>query len=400
MNDMSDKNDINDGGVYFDYNATTPVDERVLEAMLPFMRRRYANAASHHAPGRFARQAVERAREQVADAIDAHPSEVVFTSAGTESNNTIIKGVARLSAKNAVAVSAAEHPCVLCAARALAGMATPLFIGTRGSGLLDMEDLTDTLANNDCALLSVMTANNETGVLQDIPAIAAQAKRHGAFFHTDAAQALGKVPLSFAASGAHAMTLSGHKCYAPKGIAALIVKREVPFAPLLEGGGHQDGRRSGTENVAAIVGFGLACQLAAAEVDARARRYAALRQPLEDKLAAAGAVIFGADAPRLPNTCYFGFEQIDGDAMVTMLDQSGFAVTAGAACASMKDTPSHVLLAMDVPMELARTAVRFSLGEESTEQQVLQFADCAVALAQKLRQLSSVGAAAAGKARG
>lgn len=378
-------------GGYFDYNATTPVDEAVLEAMQPFWRDCHANAASHHSGGRAARQAVENAREQVAAALDAHPAEVVFTSSGTESNNTIIKGVAKMSAKSAVAVSAVEHPCVLCAARSLRGMAEPLFVAVDGAGRLDMADLDDTLSNNDCALVSVMTANNETGVLQDVAAIAERAHRAGAFFHTDAAQAMGKIPLSFRGSGADAMTLSGHKFYAPKGIAALIVRREVPFAPLLEGGGHQDGRRSGTENVPGIVGFGKACELAAARVQERMQAFAALRDALEEKLAAAGAVVFGAEAARLPNTCYFGFSGIDGDSMVTMLDQSGFALTSGAACASMKNDPSHVLLAMDIAAETARTAVRFSLGAGSTEEEVMQFADCAIALAKNLQQLSAMG---------
>ena len=378
--------------IYFDYNATTPLAEAVLEAMQPYWRTHYANAASHHALGRAARQAVETAREQVAEALDAAPAEVIFTSSGTESNNTIIKGVAKMSLKPGIAVSAVEHPCVLCAARSLTGMATPLFLGVDSSGRLDMTDLEETLAATDCALVSVMTANNETGVLQDTAAIGEQVHRAGAYFHTDAAQAFGKIPLSFAGSGADAMTLSGHKFYGPKGVAALIVKREVSFAPLLEGGGHQDGRRSGTENVPGIIGFGAACQLAAQNVAERQQRQAALRAQLEQRLVAAGAVIFGGDVPRLPNTCYFGFAGIDGDAMVTMLDQSGFAVTSGAACASMKDEPSHVLLAMEVPMETARTAVRFSLGMDSTEDEVMQFADCTISLAQQLQQLSAIQA--------
>lgn len=376
--------------IYFDYNATTPVDEEVLAAMQPYWRDCYANPASHHRPGLEARRAVDTAREQVAAALNAHPAEVVFTSCGTESNNAIIKGIARMSVKNAVAVSAVEHPCVLCAARSLRGSAEPLFLAVDENGRLDMADLDETLNTHDCSLVSVMMANNETGVLQDVAAIAERVHAAGAYFHTDAAQAMGKVPLSFAESGADAMTLSGHKFYAPKGVAALIVRREVSFAPLLEGGGHQDGRRSGTENVPGIVGFGKACELAAARVQQRREKFAAMRDQLEQKLHAAGAVIFGSGAPRLPNTCYFGFPGIDGDAMVTMLDQSGFAVTSGAACASMKDSPSHVLLAMEVPLETAQTAVRFSLGADSGEAEVDQFADAAITLARNLQQLSAV----------
>lgn len=375
--------------VYLDYNATTPVDEEVLEAMLPHMRESFANASSHHAAGRQARQALENAREQAAAALDAHPSEVIFTSSGTESNNAIIKGVAKMSTARTVAVGATEHPCVLCAARSLRGVWNVGFIAVDERGKLDMDDLDETL-RGDCALISVMTANNETGVLQDIPSIAARVRAAGAVMHTDAAQAFGKIPLSFAKSGADAMTLSGHKFYAPKGVAALLVRREVDWAPLLDGGGHEDGRRSGTENVAGIVGFGKACELAASRVSLMGEQIRRRRDKLEDILRSAGARVFGDETERLPNTCYFGFPNIDGDAMVTMLDQSGFAVTAGAACSSMKDSPSHVLLAMEVPNDEARTAVRASLGIATTEEDALRFAQTTVELAARLRGMSAL----------
>ena len=378
------------GEAHLDYNAGAPLDPRTLEAMLPFLREEFGNASSGHSFGRRARRAVETAREQVAEAAGARPSEVVFTSSGTESNNTIIKGAALMSMRQTTAVAATEHPCVLCAARSLqrgGGAYVPLAVDSRG--VLDMDDLRKTLAGGDCALVSVMRANNETGVLQDVAAIAKEAKAAGAIMHTDAAQALGKVPVDFSGWGADAMTLSAHKARGPKGVAALIVRPEVDWAPLLEGGGHENGRRSSTENVAGIVGMGAACALAAESL-AQAGRLAAMRDKMEEALTAAGAVIFGREAERLPNTSLFGFPKVDGDGMAAMLDQSGFAVATGAACSSMKDEPSHVLLAMGEPMELARTAVRVSLPPDIEEEKVARFTAAALEIQRRLLSLTSL----------
>ena len=378
------------GEAHLDYNAGAPLDPRALEAMLPFLREEFGNASSGHSFGRRARRAVETAREQVAEAAGARPSEVVFTSSGTESNNTIIKGAALMSMRQTTAVAATEHPCVLCAARSLqrgGGAYVPLAVDSRG--VLDMDDLRKTLAGGDCALVSVMRANNETGVLQDVAAIAKEAKTAGAIMHTDAAQALGKVPVDFSGWGADAMTLSAHKARGPKGVAALIVRPEVDWAPLLEGGGHENGRRSSTENVAGIVGMGAACALAAESL-AQAGRLAAMRDKMEEALTAAGAVIFGREAERLPNTSLFGFPKVDGDGMAAMLDQSGFAVATGAACSSMKEEPSHVLLAMGEPMELARTAVRVSLPPDIEEEKVARFTAAALEIQRRLLSLTSL----------
>ena len=378
------------GEAHLDYNAGAPLDPRALEAMLPFLREEFGNASSGHSFGRRARRAVETAREQVAEAAGARPSEVVFTSSGTESNNTIIKGAALMSMRQTTAVAATEHPCVLCAARSLqrgGGAYVPLAVDSRG--VLDMDDLRKTLAGGDCALVSVMRANNETGVLQDVAAIAKEAKAAGAIMHTDAAQALGKVPVDFSGWGADAMTLSAHKARGPKGVAALIVRPEVDWAPLLEGGGHENGRRSSTENVAGIVGMGAACALAAESL-AQAGRLAAMRDKMEEALTAAGAVIFGREAERLPNTSLFGFPKVDGDGMAAMLDQSGFAVATGAACSSMKEEPSHVLLAMGEPMELARTAVRVSLPPDIEEEKVARFTAATLEIQRRLLSLTSL----------
>ena len=379
---------MTDKRVYLDYNATTPVHEAVLAAMRPYWRDCFANPSSGHSDALRAREAVNRARAQVAAAVGAKPSQVVFTSSGTESNNALIKGVAKMSMRDSVAVAATEHPCVLCAARSLRDSFKVNFLAVDENGLVEKEEVEEALAER-CALLSVMAANNETGVRQDIPALAAKARAAGTIMHTDATQALGKIPVSFDEWGVDAMTLSAHKCYGPKGVAALIVREEVAWAPLLEGGGHERGHRSGTENVPGIVGFGVACEQIGDFTPATAA-IEKMRDNLEAELTAAGATIFAQQAPRLPNTCYFGFDAIDGDAMVSMLDQSGFSVAAGAACSSMKDEPSHVLLAMGVDIAKARTAVRVSLGAPTTEAEVESFAAVAKTLASQLLSMQSV----------
>ncbi|MGI9338644.1 MAG: cysteine desulfurase family protein [Gammaproteobacteria bacterium] len=382
---------------YLDNNATTPLAAAARAAMEPFLADDFGNASSRHSYGRRARDAVEKARTQVAEAVGAKSGEVIFTASGTESNNTFIKGAAAFSLRASAAVGATEHPCVLCAARSLGrgGISyAPLAVDKNGA--LDIADLHQTLAANKdgaaagCGLVSVMLANNETGVIQDIAKIAKIARQSGALFHTDAAQAVGKIPVSFAELGADAMTLSAHKAGGPKGAAALIIRGGVDFLPLMDGGGHEGGRRSGTENVAGIVGMGAAFAEAAANTDARAKKMRLLRDMMESQLCAAGAHIFAAAAPRLPNTSLFGFDGIDGETLVLMLDQSGFAVASGAACSSMKDDPSHVLLAMGETPQAARTAVRASLSADNTKEQITAFCDAARAIKARLQDLSAV----------
>ena len=381
---------------YFDYNATAPLEPAVLEAMLPYLREQHGNASSRHEEGRQAWAGVEQARAQVAAAVNARPEEIVFTSSGTESNNAIIRGVAEAAprTRRRIVVSAIEHPCVLCAARAAAnrdnGEMIP--IGCDRNGLLAMAELEQAVADGSACVVSVMLANNETGTLQDIVSVSAVAKAAGAVMHSDSAQALGKIPIDFATLGVDAMTLSGHKAGGPMGVAALVVRSEVEWLPLLEGGGHEHGRRSGTLNVAGIVGFGVAAELAAERSVAYGARIAPLRDQLEVRLRAVGVQVYGAGAPRLPNTSYVGFPGIDGEALVVMLDQAGFAVASGAACASFKDDASHVLQAMGYNSEQARCAIRVSLGPASTAEQVEGFAQVVQALGVRLRALSSVNA--------
>ncbi|HZX31328.1 MAG TPA: cysteine desulfurase family protein [Rhodocyclaceae bacterium] len=361
---------------YLDHNATTPLDPAVLETMLPWLREQYGNASSRHEYGRAARRAIDEARQQVAAAVGAHPTEVVFTSGGSEANNLFLKGAAASFKPGLVAVSAVEHPCVIKPAEQLARQGWQLRkIAVDGAGRIAPADYAEVLAHKP-RLLSVMTANNETGVVQDVAAIASEARATGAWFHTDAVQALGKQTIDFRrlnAAGVHAMTVSAHKAYGPKGAAALVVDKRVELQPLIAGGGHERGLRSGTENVAAIVGFGAACELAASRLESLPRHLAALRGRLEAGLARLGATIFSAEAERLPNTSYFAFANVDGETLVGKLDRAGFAVASGAACSSANPEPSHVLQAMGVAPEVARGAVRVSLGAGNTERQIDEF---------------------------
>ncbi|MBS1189017.1 MAG: Aminotransferase, class [Rhodocyclaceae bacterium] len=379
--------------VYVDHNATTPVDPAVLEAMLPWFREQYGNASSRHEYGRAARRAIDEARQRVAAAVGAHPTEVIFTSGGSEANNLFLKGAAACLKPGLVAASAVEHPCVLRPAEQLARQGWELRrIAVDEAGRVAAEDYAHILALKP-RLLSVMAANNETGVLQDVAALAAAAQTTGAWFHTDAVQALGKMAMDFRrlnAAGVHAMTVSAHKAYGPKGAAALVVDKRVELQPLIAGGGHERGLRSGTENVAAIVGFGLACELAAARLDSLPGRLATLRSRLESGLAALGAEIFGQGAERLPNTSYFAFRGIDGETLVGKLDRAGFAAASGAACSSANPEPSHVLRAMGVAPELARGAVRVSLGADNTETQIDDFIFALRTTLQGLQGLTAV----------
>ena len=362
--------------VYFDHNATTPLDPRVLEGMLPYLAAQYGNASSRHEYGRAARRAIDEARQRVAFAVGAHPTEVVFTSGGSEANNLFIKGAAACLSAGVVAISAIEHPCVREPAKQLTRSGWRLReIAVDSNCRVASADFSKVLAEKP-AIVSVMLANNETGAIQDIAALAGQAKPIRAWFHTDAVQAFGKRPVDFRmlnGAGVHALTLSAHKLGGPKGAGALVVDKRVELQALIAGGGHERGLRSGTENVAAIVGFGLAAELAVTRLDERAIRLAALRDELDAGLVAQGATIFAGAAERLPNTSYFAFADIDGETLVGKLDRAGFAVAAGAACSSANPEPSHVLLAMGIESRLARGAVRVSLGADNTTLQVRDF---------------------------
>lgn len=380
--------------VYFDHNATTAMHEAVLDAMLPYLREEFGNPSSRHALGIRARQAINRAREQVAAAVDVQPVQVVFNSSGSEANNLFIQGAASYLKPSQLIISAIEHPCVLRPAQELARKSEEKWtlhkLAVNHAGQVRVDDADIALSAHKTGLVSIMLANNETGVIQDIAAIAAKAKEHGAWVHTDAVQAFGKIPVSFSALNVHALTLSSHKICGPKGAAALIMDKRLLLKPLIFGGGHENGLRSGTENVAAIVGFGMACELASQQLTERGTYLAALRQRLEQGLGQMGATIFGAEAQRLPNTCYFALPDIEGDTMVVQLDQAGFAVASGAACSSVNPGKSHVLEAMGVDPMLARCAVRISLGNANTMAQVEAFLEAAAHIVKKLRNLGAL----------
>ncbi len=380
--------------VYLDHNATTPLDPRVLEAMLPYLTLHHGNPSSTHRFGRVARAAIERAREQVAALVNAHPSQVVFTSGGTEANNQAIKGVAAASVAGSVAIGTTEHPSVAEPANSLKESGWEVAVlPVDQQGRLRVS-VAETLRNLRPRLVSVMWANNETGVIQDIAALGAEARACGALLHTDAVQAAGKIEVDFAASGAQLMSLSAHKISGPKGVGALVVDGAVELKPLLHGGGQEKDKRSGTENVAGIVGFGAAAELAGARVADYASRVRELRARLESELSALGGIeIFGAAAERLPNTVCFGTAGVDGETLLLNLDRSGIAVSSGSACASQHREPSPVLRAMGIEPDLALSAIRVSLGHDSTKQDIETFV---AALAAQLRQLRRMAGRAVG----
>jgi len=376
--------------VYFDHNATTPLDDKVLEAMLPYLRERFGNASSRHELGTVARRAVDAARQQIGALVNAQPSQVIFVSGGTEGNNLFIKGAAGYLKPTQVAVSAIEHPCVAKPAQELArqGWKVRTFAATP-DGQIDLADMGAAL-HEPTGIVSVMLVNNETGVVLDVPAVAERARAVKAWMHTDAVQALGKIPVDFRALGVHAMTISAHKIYGPKGAAALVIDKRLQLRPIIHGGGHEQGLRSGTENVAAIVGFGAACELAAGRMQQLAQRLEAMRARLERGLHEMGAVIFGADAPRVANTSYFALKGIMGETLVIELDKAGWAVAPGAACSSANPEPSATLLAMGVDPDLARGAVRFSLGAGNTMEQVEGFLRALKAVVFRLKSLTAM----------
>jgi len=381
--------------VYLDHNATTPPDPLVVEAMRPWLSEQFGNASSRHGYGRAARAAIDEARRQVAAAVGAHGSEIVFTSGGSEANNLLLKGAAACMRPGLLAVSAIEHPCVIRPAEQLARRGWALHrLSVDAMGRVNAAEFSATMKRRP-QIVSVMLANNETGVVQDIEALADEARNSGACFHTDAVQAMGRIEVDFRrlnAAGVKALTLSGHKIGGPKGAAALVLDKRIEIEPLIAGGGHERGLRSGTENVAAIVGLGVACQLAVSRRAEVALRLLGLRGRLERGLGALGALLFGESAVRLPNTVFFALRELDGETLVGSLDRAGYAVASGSACSSASPEPSHVLQAMGVEPGLARAAVRVSLGPGNTPEQVDGFLSALRETVAKLKGLRAMTA--------
>ncbi|MEN8163449.1 MAG: cysteine desulfurase family protein [Acidobacteriota bacterium] len=376
---------------YLDFNATTPCDPRVVEAMLPFFSKEFANPASRqHGPGRAAFMALETARKAVAKAIGARSAtEIIFTSGATESNNLALTGAARaLTAKGRHLITqATEHPAVLEVMTRLKADGWQLTVlGVDREGRIDPEAVADA-CRPETVLISVMLANNETGVVQPIEEIAEAAHSRGVIVHCDAAQGPGKIAVDAGKLGVDLLSLSGHKCYGPKGSGALYVRRKTPplkLQALQYGGGHEQGLRSGTVNLPAAVGFAAALQFATDDLNCSTTNTGALRDAFEQSLGASipGAVINGAGAPRLPNTSNVAFPGVDGEALMASLPD--LAVSSGSACASVHPEPSKVLLAMGLPKKVAAGALRISLGKSTTPEEIHLAAE---RIAQEVRRL-------------
>ncbi|MFI3217907.1 MAG: cysteine desulfurase family protein [Methylococcales bacterium] len=357
--------------IYLDHNATTPLDERVVEAMLPFLKNYYGNPSSLYRHGRLVRSAIDAAREQVAALVGVSATQIIFTSGGTEANNLAL-AIVNPAAK--FAISAIEHPSIIQPALHLKNQGHELTILNVDSTGTITQDAINQVIEQQPQLVSMMLANNETGVIQNIAHYAEQLKANNILIHTDAVQALGKIPVQFDALNVDLMSLSSHKIYGAKGCGTLVVGSGVVINPLIYGGGQEQNRRSGTENVAAIVAFGKAAELANNELTQRSKHHSSLRILLEQRLASIPKLtIFAEATPRLPNTVLFGIEGIDGEMLVMQLDQKGIAVASGSACASGGNAPSHVLRAMGISPEQAKTAVRVSLGMTNTPAEILEF---------------------------
>jgi cysteine desulfurase len=387
--------------VYLDYNATTPIEPKVLEAMLPYLSREFGNAASIHTPGQRARAAVETAREQVAALIGARAQEIVFTSGGTESDNHAIFGVVGQAflpvppSKNPdslphIITTAIEHEAVLNACQALEKSGVRVtFLTPNRQGQIDLDELQQAVRPKT-VLITVMHANNELGTVQPLEEIGRIAKERDLYFHTDAVQSAAKVPIDVNMLGVDLLSLSAHKFYGPKGIGALYIRSGTRLRQLLYGGHHQRGFRPGTENVAGIVGLGKAAEIARESLAADARRVSTLRDKLEQGLLARvpHARVNGGTASRTPNTTNVGFPGIEGEALLIALDLKGLACSTGAACSSGAVEPSHVLTAIGLPPEEARASLRFSLGRHTTENEIDFALQVVPAAVEQLRELS------------
>lgn len=379
--------------IYLDHNASTPVRPEVLEAMQPYFLGHYGNASSAHAFGQEAKGAMEEARVKVAAFLNAAPGEIVFTSGGTESDNMGVIGAARALRDKGrhIVTTGIEHDAVRHAADLLEHEGFDVTRVNAGPDGRVSPQAIEAAITAQTILVTVMAANNETGVIQPMAEIGAVCAAKGVVFHTDAVQAAGKIPIDVGAWQTTLLTITGHKFYGPKGAGALYIKRGFRPAPIQVGGEHEKGRRAGTENVPAIVGLGRACELAAQDLAATAKRVGALRDKLEAGIEARipQVVRHGAEAPRVYNTAHVSFVGAEGEHLILTLDMKGVAVSSGAACKSGSAHPSHVLLAMGVPAGVAQSAVRFSLGRSTTDAEIDRVLEVLPAAVEKLRQGTS-----------
>jgi cysteine desulfurase len=380
--------------IYMDNHATTLLDPRVLEAMMPYLTDVYGNAASRsHGFGWAADQAVEKARAQVAKLIGATAREIVFTSGATESDNLAITGAVQAAGgRGHVITQATEHNAVLDTCRWLEKQGCRVTIlPVDADGLIRLDDLRNAIENEEPVLVTILAANNEIGTLQPIDAIGTLCREHGVLFHTDAAQAIGKIPIDVSRTNIDLLSISGHKIYGPKGIGALYVRRRNPRVELTEqmhGGGHERGMRSGTLNVPGIVGLGAACELAAAELESESVRLATLRDRLQARLEAGldRIRVNGSQQHRLPGNLNMTFEHVDSETL--MMGLKDVALSSGSACTSAKIEPSHVLRALGLDEEAAHSSIRFGLGRFNTEEEVDYVAERLIDVVKKLRELS------------
>lgn len=380
--------------IYMDYQATTPTDPRVLEAMMPYFTEKYGNAASrNHSYGWEAEEAVEQAREILAKAVGAVKREIVFTSGATESNNITLKGIAEMYASKGdhIITVKTEHPAILDTAARLERQGKKVtYLPVRKDGIIDLEELKKAITDKTI-LISIMTVNNEIGVIQPMAEIGKIAREHGVLFHTDATQAVGKIPIDVNAMNIDLMSFSGHKIYGPKGVGALYVRRKNPrvrCAPLLDGGGHERGMRSGTLNVPGIVGFGKAVSLAVEEMASEAERLTALRDKLKNIIMGSLDEVYlnGHAENRIPGNLNLSFAYVEGESL--LMEMNDVALSSGSACTSSTLDASHVLMALGVDDELAHSSIRFGLGRYTTDEEIEYVGNKIVKAVKRLREMS------------
>ncbi len=377
--------------VYMDYAATTPVDPRVLKVMRPYFSKKFGNTMSLHSFGREAKKALEDSREKIAKVINANPSEIIFTSGATESNNLALKGVAFANKKKGkhLIVSSIEHHCVLDSARWLEKQGFEItYLKVDKHGLVNLAELEDSI-REDTILVSVMHANNEIGTIEPIKEVGKICREKGVYFHTDVAQSFGKIPIDVKKMNIDLLTASSHKIYGPKGVGFLFIREGVEIEPLLHGGGHEFGLRSSTVNVAGIVGFAEAAEIARKEMKREAERLTKLRRKLErGVLKIKNSHLNGHPIKRLPNISNFWFDFIEGEALVMYLDQKGIAASTGSACSSESLEPSHVLLAIGLKPHQAQGSLRLSIGRFTTKKEVDWVLKVLPEVVERLRKIS------------
>lgn len=374
---------------YFDNAATTKVKDEVLQEMLPYFSEKYGNPSSLYSIGRLSKKAIEEARKKVANLINANPNEIYFTGCGSESDNTIIKGVAYAYRKKGkhIITSQIEHPAILHTCQMLERQGFEVtYLKVNKQGIIDIDELRNSI-RNDTILISIMFANNEIGSLQPIEMIAKIAKMYNIIFHTDAVQACGNVLIDVKRMGIDALSLSGHKLYAPKGIGALYVRNGIEFEKFMDGGHQEKNKRAGTENVAGIVGLGKACELANLHLREHGKHLQELRDyfiaQVQEKIK--GAVLNGGMENRLPGNANFAFSGVDGEALLLNLDAKGICASAGSACTSGSSAPSHVLASIGLSDELARSSLRVTFGEDNTKEDVDYLVESLCEITEKLK---------------